>query len=334
MVRKSSLPTSLLNRYVRFVDFLDYVHFGIADFVEETRQRFGKLLCILLTVTVIFVAVTIVISIIICIVLAVQHKKEETSDAATTQTSGIYTTDLPSFATTQSSDRGISTTTVKSTTTAGSEITTNSPSSSKKTSTTKTTTRASTATTTIHASTANLTNSPTARSSTSASILTTAKSTTNATKPVSTTKPPAKKFGDVFGDMVADFSKFSMKAEDIFSSGDNPSPPGGENVIDHINNATDKNNTANCLLFLTGSKEEKPVWMIDPIYNYTRIVIISLQGADFTNNVNITRGFSRNVDLEHFNESDIQAVYDEIIRGFKRSWTYTYLNEYIEYQYV
>ncbi|CAJ0605205.1 unnamed protein product [Cylicocyclus nassatus] len=88
MVRESSLPTSLLNRYVRFVDFLDYVHFGIADFVEETRQRFGKLLCILLTVVVIFVAVTIVISIIICIVLAVQHKKEETSDAATTQTSG------------------------------------------------------------------------------------------------------------------------------------------------------------------------------------------------------------------------------------------------------
>ncbi|CAJ0605219.1 unnamed protein product [Cylicocyclus nassatus] len=144
----------------------------------------------------------------------------------------------------------------------------------------------------------------------------------------------AMKFGDVFGDMVADFSKFSMKAEDIFTSGDNPSPPGGENVIDHINNATDKNNTANCLLFLTGSKEEKPVWMIDPIYNYTRIVIISLQGADFTNNVNTTRGFSRNVHLEHFNESDIQAVYDEIMRGFKRSWTYTYLNEYIEYQYV
>ncbi|CAJ0605220.1 unnamed protein product [Cylicocyclus nassatus] len=144
----------------------------------------------------------------------------------------------------------------------------------------------------------------------------------------------AKKFGDVFDDMVADFSKFCMKAEDILNSGDYRSPPGGENVIDHINNAIDKNNTANCLLFLTGSKEEKPAWKIDPVYNYTRIVIISLQGADFTNNVNITRGFSRNVDLEHFNESDIQAVYDEIIRGFKRSWTYTYLNEYIEYQYV
>ncbi|CAJ0605221.1 unnamed protein product [Cylicocyclus nassatus] len=144
----------------------------------------------------------------------------------------------------------------------------------------------------------------------------------------------AKKFGDVFGDMMADFSKFSMKAEDIVAFGDYRSPPDGENVIDHINNATDKNNAANCLLFLTGSKEEKPAWKIDPVYNYTRIVIISLQGADFTNNVNITRGVSRNVDLKHFNESDIQAVYDEIMRSFKRNWTYMYSNEDTEYKYV
>ncbi|CAJ0605229.1 unnamed protein product [Cylicocyclus nassatus] len=127
-----------------------------------------------------------------------------------------------------------------------------------------------------------------------------------------------------------------MKAEDIFPPGDYRSPPDVHySVIDHINNATDKNNTANCLLFITGSrKEEKPVWKIDPVYNYTRIVIISLQGANFTNNVDITRGVSRNVDLEHFNESDIQAVYDEIMRGFKRNWTYMYLNEDTEYQYV
>ncbi|CAJ0605223.1 unnamed protein product [Cylicocyclus nassatus] len=92
----------------------------------------------------------------------------------------------------------------------------------------------------------------------------------------------AKKFGDVFDDMVCNFSSFALKAEDLFCFGEERSPPGGENLIDHINQAGDKYNVANCLLFLTGSKEEKPVWKIDPIYDYNRIVIISLQGSEPT----------------------------------------------------
>ncbi|CAJ0605203.1 unnamed protein product [Cylicocyclus nassatus] len=103
----------------------------------------------------------------------------------------------------------------------------------------------------------------------------------------------AKKFGDVFDDMVSNFSSFALKAEDLFCFGEERSPPGGEN------------------------KEEKPGWKIDPIYDYNRIVIISLQGVNFTNNVDTERGVSLNVDLYHFNESDIQAVYDDIVRGFK-----------------
>ncbi|CAJ0605195.1 unnamed protein product [Cylicocyclus nassatus] len=85
----------------------------------------------------------------------------------------------------------------------------------------------------------------------------------------------------------------------------------GEN-LSVINTAVDSKGRANRLLFMCGADTIGENWIISPSYNYTKIVVVSLQGADFTGHVD-DRGLIINVPLDDYKDEDVQKIVEALL---------------------
>ncbi|EYC06842.1 hypothetical protein Y032_0073g733 [Ancylostoma ceylanicum] len=121
----------------------------------------------------------------------------------------------------------------------------------------------------------------------------------------------------VFNNMTDNFDDFQKDVEEKIKYEKVAQPLSNEKVIEMINGANDEREEkrSNCLVFFLGKKNSSKLSMINPKENFKRIVVVSLQGADFSEIIDKSRSKALIVSLD-FTKEDVTNVVTSILEAF------------------
>ncbi|CAJ0605204.1 unnamed protein product [Cylicocyclus nassatus] len=117
-------------------------------------------------------------------------------------------------------------------------------------------------------------------------------------------------FTNVFNNMSDTYEKFEREAHTAMQRGYFVNDLGAN--FSTINTATGPEGKVDSLLFMWGADFVEKNWVITPSYNYTNIVVVSLQDANFTGHVD-DRGEIINVVLNDYKDADVRKIVDALI---------------------